>query len=61
MIRIYLTATVFGNYNASAGGFSLEKTEITALKDLEGVIKPGADDVANVRTRRSRQYMIIIG
>ncbi|OWZ12621.1 V-type proton ATPase subunit H [Phytophthora megakarya] len=31
------------------GGFSLEKTEITALKDLEGVIKPGADDAANVK------------
>ncbi|KAG1710570.1 hypothetical protein DVH05_013296 [Phytophthora capsici] len=32
-----------------AGGFSLEKTEITALKDLEGVIKPGADDATNVK------------
>uniref|UniRef100_H3GYG9 V-type proton ATPase subunit H n=3 Tax=Phytophthora TaxID=4783 RepID=H3GYG9_PHYRM len=31
------------------GGFSLEKTEITALKDLEGVIKPGADDATNVK------------
>ncbi|KAF1777909.1 Armadillo-type fold [Phytophthora cactorum] len=29
------------------GGFSLEKTEITALKDLEGTIKPGADDATN--------------
>ncbi|KAG6614140.1 V-type proton ATPase subunit H [Phytophthora cinnamomi] len=32
-----------------AGGFSLEKTEITALKDLEGVIKPGADDATIVK------------
>ncbi|ETI53062.1 hypothetical protein F441_03916 [Phytophthora nicotianae CJ01A1] len=32
-----------------AGGFSLEKAEITALKDLEGAIKPGADDATNVK------------
>ncbi|KAL3671219.1 hypothetical protein V7S43_003151 [Phytophthora oleae] len=32
-----------------AGGFSLEKTEITALKDLEGIIKPGADDATIVK------------
>ncbi|KAF4147088.1 V-ATPase subunit H [Phytophthora infestans] len=32
-----------------AGGFSLEKAEITALMDLEGTIKPGADDTTNVR------------
>ncbi|EEY58149.1 V-type proton ATPase subunit H, putative [Phytophthora infestans T30-4] len=32
-----------------AGGFSLEKAEITALMDLEGTIKPGADDTTNVK------------
>ncbi|CAI5724334.1 unnamed protein product [Peronospora destructor] len=31
------------------GGFSLEKTEITALKNLEGIVKPSADDVTNVK------------
>ncbi|KAG7401534.1 V-type proton ATPase subunit H [Phytophthora boehmeriae] len=31
-----------------AGGFSMEKTEISALKDLEAVFKPGADE-ANVK------------
>ncbi|KAI9914427.1 hypothetical protein PsorP6_007806 [Peronosclerospora sorghi] len=31
------------------GGFSLEKTEITALQKLEGVIQPGADDATNIK------------
>ncbi|TDH69854.1 hypothetical protein CCR75_004772 [Bremia lactucae] len=33
-----------------AGGFSLEKTEIAALKDLECVIQPTFDGTMNVRT-----------
>ncbi|TDH68042.1 hypothetical protein CCR75_008639 [Bremia lactucae] len=33
-----------------AGGFSLEKTEIAALKDLESVIQPTFDGTMNVRT-----------
>ncbi|KAL7680886.1 putative ATPase, V1 complex, subunit H, armadillo-like helical [Plasmopara halstedii] len=32
-----------------AGGFSLEKTEIAALKNLESVIKPGVDDMSNIK------------
>ena len=34
----------------SAGGFSLEKTEIAALKDLEKVIKSSPEEAVNVRT-----------
>lgn len=32
----------------SAGGFSLEKLEISALKEIETIAKPGAED-GNVR------------
>jgi hypothetical protein len=32
----------------SAGGFSLEKVEISALKEIETIAKPGAEDT-NVR------------
>ena len=42
------------NNDYSAGGFSLEKNEISSLKEIETIAKPGSEDV-NVSKRYKLQ------